>query len=101
MQMPLELVQKFFSDLRAARPLSQLELETPCAKSISFGTSTYISYKGELSPDLSCSTDQRATVLVEDIKSMTKIMIGNEIFGSALDSKNSLVIFNRSNIGDE
>ena len=45
------LAEKIFGDVETARPLSGLPKER-CAKSVSFGTSQYVFYKGERSPDL-------------------------------------------------
>jgi hypothetical protein len=47
------LVARFFADLRAAGPLDRLTT-MHCMKSVSFGSSLQIGYRGKLSPDLSC-----------------------------------------------
>jgi hypothetical protein len=44
---------RLFEDLKAFSPLSALPA-THCVKSVSFGTSLYVEYNGERSPDLSC-----------------------------------------------
>jgi len=49
------LAEQIFGDVEAARPLSALP-KTHCAKSVSFGTSQYVFFKGERSPDL-CGFD--------------------------------------------
>ncbi|HEY6236916.1 MAG TPA: hypothetical protein VIW69_17575 [Candidatus Elarobacter sp.] len=62
----LALVQRFFADLRAAEPLDALP-RAACMKSVSFGTSTQIGYRGKLSPDLSCpSASSTARALAVD-----------------------------------
>ncbi|MGA9528925.1 MAG: hypothetical protein WBS24_12495 [Terriglobales bacterium] len=48
---PASVSEKIFSDVEAAMPLSALPKEF-CAKSVSFGTSQYVFFKGEKSPDL-------------------------------------------------
>lgn len=48
-----ESVKKLMDDLEAATPLSGLQT-MGCAKSASFGTRTYVTYKGETSPDIQC-----------------------------------------------
>ena len=47
------LSQRLFDDLKAAGPLSALP-PVHCMKSASFGTSLFLTYNGETSPDLSC-----------------------------------------------
>ena len=52
-QVPLGLVKRFFADLRAAGPLDKLP-RAACMKSVSFGSSTQVAYRGKTSPDLTC-----------------------------------------------
>jgi hypothetical protein len=47
------LAAQFFNDLNVAAPLNELPF-IRCQKSISFGSTTVISYAGTRSPDLSC-----------------------------------------------
>ena len=56
---PPALVQRFFADLRAAGPLDALP-RAACMKSASFGSSTYVAYRGKMSPDLTCPSASRA-----------------------------------------
>lgn len=49
------LAEKLFADAEAAMPLSGLPV-AHCAKSVSFGTSRYIWFRGEKSPDISCAS---------------------------------------------
>jgi hypothetical protein len=51
---PPDLAKQFFTDLEASMPLSRLPRENNCMKSVSFGSSTYITYRGETSPDIQC-----------------------------------------------
>jgi len=59
--LPDDLVQRFYSDLEAATPLSALP-EKGCPKSVSFGTVTTIEFNGEKSPDLSCRNAQNTHI---------------------------------------
>jgi hypothetical protein len=64
------LTTKFFDDISAAEPLSDLPY-TSCAKSISFGTKTEIQYKHQTSPDVSCpSSDAKVTDLYKDAEAI-------------------------------
>src|SRR5437879_5663764 len=49
-----ELTLRFFHDIALAQPLSSLPSIRACAKSVSFGTDTYVRFEGQTSPDLSC-----------------------------------------------
>ena len=51
--LPQSLVEKFYSDLNAAKPLSALPA-VHCAKSVSFGSTLAVAFGGEQTPDLSC-----------------------------------------------
>jgi hypothetical protein len=51
---PVSLAKKLFADVEAAMPLSKLPV-IHCPKSVSFGTSRFISFKGEKSSDVSCA----------------------------------------------
>jgi hypothetical protein len=54
------------ADLKAAGPLNKLPVPH-CMKSVSFGTSLFIEYKGARSPDLSCpQPDPRMAALKKD-----------------------------------
>lgn len=60
------LAEKVFSDVEAARPLSALP-RTRCAKSVSFGTSHYVFFKGEKSPDLCGFDNEKIETLKGDL----------------------------------
>jgi hypothetical protein len=64
-----ETGETFFKDLAAAMPLSKLAHQ-PCMKSASFGSTTYIEYKGERSPDLSCGSEGAGAKLAADVQSI-------------------------------
>ena len=68
MNLPADLHTKLMQDLEAAGPLDQLRVRH-CAKSVSFGTRTSITYKRVESPDLSCSgqTDPAVIALQKDM----------------------------------
>jgi hypothetical protein len=54
-----QLVKRFFGDLNAAGPLDQIPV-AHCMKSVSFGSSTQIAYRGKMSPDLTCPSPSAA-----------------------------------------
>ena len=60
----LALVKRFFADLRAAGPLDELQVAR-CMKSMSFGSSTQIAYRGKTSPDVSCGGTSQAVRALE------------------------------------
>lgn len=68
------LKNKFFKDLKAAMPLSNLAVAKSCMKSTSFGTSTVVVLGGERSPDLSCPGNKQAQALANDIMAITKLL---------------------------
>ncbi|MGI4791459.1 MAG: hypothetical protein ACRYFS_21735 [Janthinobacterium lividum] len=69
--------QQFFADLDAAMPLTGLPARHGM-RSASFGTATYITYKGQKSPDLTFAGDPRTSALKTDIDAITKTLhIGN------------------------
>jgi len=61
--LPVQVVRKLFSDLEAVMPLSGLE-SIGCAKSASFGTTTFVTYKGQTSPDIQC---MKSEAFIKDI----------------------------------
>ena len=64
------LTTRFFHDISAAEPLSQLP-DTSCAKSVSFGTTTKVEYKKQTSPDVSCpSSDSKVKNLYDDAEAI-------------------------------
>jgi hypothetical protein len=58
-RVPAALVARFFADLRAAGPLDALPA-VHCMKSVSFGSSRSIGYRGKMSPDLTCPSRSAA-----------------------------------------
>ncbi len=69
MSLPREMREKLMQDLHAASPLKELKVRR-CMKSVSFGSSIFVTYKGVRSPDLSCpgQTDPRAAALQKDLQ---------------------------------
>jgi hypothetical protein len=63
-RVPLALVKRFFADLRAAGPLDELQTAR-CMKSMSFGSSTQIAYRGKISADISCGGTSEAVRALE------------------------------------
>lgn len=71
------LVSRLFTDLDAAMPLTSLPVRHGM-RSASFGTQTFVTYKGQRSPDLTFASDPRTVALKSDIASITKALhIGN------------------------
>ncbi len=60
------LAEKIFSDVEAAMPLSALP-RTHCGKSVSFGTSQHVFFKGEKSPDLCGRDNEKIATLKGDL----------------------------------
>lgn len=71
--LPQTLTERFFLDLDAAMPITDLP-QPHCAKSASFGTVTTIYYDGQLSPDVSCPDNDLEKKLYHDLKRMEKLM---------------------------
>ncbi|HEX4013853.1 MAG TPA: hypothetical protein VHX17_08200 [Candidatus Cybelea sp.] len=60
-------VKQFFSDLAAAREAKSVT--EPCMKSASFGSSTYVTWQGWRSADLTCPpSDAQGKALVGDVE---------------------------------
>jgi hypothetical protein len=72
-RIPRRLTRKFFQDISAAEPLSQMPAAN-CMKSVSFGTSTFIRLGGEQSPDISCVNNAKAKALVTDVEKITQML---------------------------
>lgn len=66
-----DLAERFFVDLVAARPLSQLPVDAGCARSGSLGRSTYVTFGSERTPDLTCPGGPRVRVLSDDVAAIT------------------------------
>ncbi len=68
---------KLFRDLNVAMPLSSLPVGHGM-RSASFGTQTFITYKGQKSPDLTFASDPRTAALKADIAAIAKTLgVGN------------------------
>ena len=75
--LPKAQVKALFHDLDAAIPLNALPVRHGM-RSASFGTATYITYKGQRSPDLTFASDPRTAALKADIDAITKTLhVGN------------------------
>jgi hypothetical protein len=64
-----QLGQQLMRDIKAAGTLSAIPRKH-CVKSISFGSSLYVEFNGDRSPDLNCGVpeDSRAAALQKDAK---------------------------------
>lgn len=66
-KLSVPMCEQLMRDIKAAGTLSALP-EKHCAKSVSFGSSLYVEFNGDRSPDLSCSNqpDERSIALQKD-----------------------------------
>lgn len=69
--LPTAMNKQFFRDLAAAMPLSGLPARHGM-HSASFGTRTFVIYKGQQSPDLTFGGDALASALKADIEAITQ-----------------------------
>ncbi len=67
MSVDKDLHTRLIKDLEAAMPLDQMAVRG-CAKSVSFGSRMFLTYKGIRSPDMSCAgqTDPAVIALQKD-----------------------------------
>jgi hypothetical protein len=86
MDIPSDMHARLMQDVEAAMPLDQLAV-THCAKSVSFGSRMFVTYKGVKSPDISCGgqTDPAAIALQKDANdimtmAITKVPTGRPQF---------------------
>lgn len=65
------LCERLFQDLKSAGSLSAIP-PVHCAKSVSFGSSLYIEFNGERSPDLNCPAppDSKVATLQKDARDL-------------------------------
>jgi hypothetical protein len=72
------IAAKLLHDVIAAEPLSHLKVRHG-VKSASFGTSTFIIYHGQRSPDLSFPGDAKSQALHDDVQAIVKAAhLGNQ-----------------------
>jgi len=72
-QLAPALAAHFFADLRAAGPLDALPRRS-CVKSVSFGSTTTVTWNGKTSPDLSCPTENPIIrALATDVGALTAV----------------------------
>ena len=69
MRLEAEVQARLVKDLEAAMPIDQMNARH-CMKSVSFGSRTFVTYKGLKSPDISCSgqTDPAVIALQKDVQ---------------------------------
>jgi hypothetical protein len=77
-QLSQALVDRLFSDLSAAKPLSALPAQH-CMKSASFGTSRTIEFGGQRTPDLNCGDggNSKLRALIQDVNEIVNIFAPN------------------------
>ncbi|BAY98464.1 hypothetical protein NIES37_24140 [Tolypothrix tenuis PCC 7101] len=73
-KLPEKLTNRFFRDLKAAEPLSDLPVKPKCLKSTSFGTTTTVSLGGQQSTDISCPGNAKARRLDNDAIAIAKAL---------------------------
>lgn len=81
-QIGRSLAAKFFYDAQRGMPLSKLRY-APCMKSASFGTATFVWWRGERSPDLTCPEGTVASDVYEDalaVASALKVGTGSPVY---------------------
>jgi hypothetical protein len=73
--LPRALVETFYSDLQAAKPLDSLPV-VHCAKSVSFGSALTVAFGKERTPDLSCGDGGSATMhdLIRDASQIVALI---------------------------
>ena len=67
------LIKKFYRDIETAEPLSQLP-RLQCAKSVSFGSSTFVKLGAEESPDVSCAANIQGQKLYHDTTAIARAL---------------------------
>lgn len=70
-QVARNLANLLFSDVQAALPLETLGVASTCTPS---AQSVYVTYQGQTSPDLSCSTQAQGQNLVSDAAQITSAL---------------------------
>ena len=80
-QIPKPLVERFYSNLNAAKPLNSLQ-RSPCIKSVSFGYRLYVEFAGRKSPDLACEDggDLKLRALIRDVNEILKLVDSPQTF---------------------
>jgi hypothetical protein len=77
--LPHSLVETFYSDLKAAKPLDSLPA-VHCAKSVSLGSTLTVAFGKEQSPDLSCGDGGNAVMrdLIRDTSQVVALIQAKE-----------------------
>ncbi len=68
-----DVTAKLFTDLAAAGPLASLPARHGM-RSVSFGTETYVTYKGQRSPDLTFPASPQAQSVRDDVMAITRTL---------------------------
>jgi hypothetical protein len=76
--LPHALVEAFYSDLKAAKPLASLPA-VHCAKSVSFGSSMSVAFGQDQTPDLSCGDGGNPVMrdLIRDTRQIIALVRAN------------------------
>lgn len=71
--LPKEVTTRLFADLVAAGPMASLPVRH-AMRSVSFGTETYVTYKGQRSPDLSFPSSPLGQAVRDDVMTITRAL---------------------------
>lgn len=73
-RLPPALSKRFFADLEAARPFSDLPRPT-CMKSVSLGSRETIQFNGDETPDLDCGSghNEKLGALIQDSRQIVAV----------------------------
>jgi hypothetical protein len=79
LQLSRELADRFYTDLKAAKPFSSLPAQH-CMKSASFGTTISIEFGGEKTPDLNCGDggNGKLQAIIRDANEIVALFGTNE-----------------------
>lgn len=69
--LPADMVTRLYADVASASPLAGLQGRR-CAKSVSFGTRTYVQIGDDRSPDISCPGGDAKRVLMADVSAIVQ-----------------------------
>ena len=72
-QLPGDLADRFFRDLTAAIPLSQLPA-TSCTKTAIAPLPTFVTFRGERSTDVSCRGNDKSSALSNDAQAIARTL---------------------------
>jgi hypothetical protein len=72
-QLPTDIADRFFRDLSASMPLSQLRAGS-CAKTPTASLPTFVTFRGERSTDVSCRGNDKSSALFSDVQAIARAL---------------------------